>query len=66
MCSIARMTRKDAAFVQTIKTGVDDSGMTAVEGIHPGDVVATSGFDKLRNNSKVALSNQAISGSPSP
>ena len=62
--------RNNAASMQTVKTGVEDSGMTAVEGIHPGEVVATSSFDKLQNNSKVALSNQPIppatSGSTSP
>jgi multidrug efflux system membrane fusion protein len=52
--------RQDAASVQTVKTGIDDSGMTAVEGIHPGDVVATSGFDKLQNNSNVTLSKQPM------
>jgi multidrug efflux system membrane fusion protein len=34
--------------------------MTAVDGIHPGDVVATSSFNKLQNDSKVVLSNQPI------
>jgi multidrug efflux system membrane fusion protein len=56
--------------MQTIKTGTTDSGMTAVEGIKPGDVVATSSFNKLQNGSKVVLSNQPIppgtSGSKSP
>jgi multidrug efflux system membrane fusion protein len=62
--------RKDVAIMQTVKTGVEDSGMTAVEGIQPGDVVATSSFNKLQNNSRVALSKQpsppAASGSTSP
>jgi len=62
--------RKDAATMQTVKTGVEESGMTAVEGINPGDVVATTSFNKLQNNSKVALSNQPVlrgtSGSTSP
>jgi multidrug efflux system membrane fusion protein len=44
--------------------------MTAVEGIQPGDVVATSSFNKLQNNSQVALPSQPIppgtSGSTSP
>jgi multidrug efflux system membrane fusion protein len=56
--------------MQTVKTGVEDSGMTAVEGIQPGDVVATSSFNKLQNNSKVALSKQpappGTRGSTSP
>jgi membrane fusion protein, multidrug efflux system len=62
--------RNDAASMQTVKTGVEDSGMTAVEGINPGDVVATSSFNKLQNNSKVAISKQppprGTSGSTSP
>jgi len=52
--------RKDTATMQTVKTGVEDSGMTAVEGIQPGDVVATSSFNKLQNDSKVALSKQPV------
>jgi multidrug efflux system membrane fusion protein len=64
------LIRKDAATMQTVKTGVEDSGMTAVEGIQPGDVVATSSFNKLQNNSKVALSKQpappGTRGSTSP
>jgi multidrug efflux system membrane fusion protein len=62
--------RKDVATMKTVKTGVEDSGMTAVEGIQPGEVVATSSFNKLQNNSKVALSKQpsppGTSGSMSP
>jgi multidrug efflux system membrane fusion protein len=64
------LIRNDSATVQTIKTGIDDSGMTAVEGIQPGAVVATSGFDKLQNNSKITLSSHpvpaAVSGSTKP
>ena len=47
------------ASVRNIKTGVADSGMTAVEGINPGEVVATSSFDKLQAGSKVVVSKQA-------
>ena len=52
--------RNDAARMQTIKTGVADSGMTAVEGINPGDVVAASSFNKLQNNSKIVIATQPI------
>ena len=52
--------RDGTAHMQTVTTGVSDSGMTAVEGIHPGDVVATSSFNKLQNDSKVVLSNQPV------
>jgi len=46
------------ASVRNVKTGVADAGMTAVEGINPEEVVATSSFDKLQAGSKVVLSKQ--------
>lgn len=46
------------ANVRNIKTGVSDGGKTAVEGINPGEVVATSSFDKLQSGSKVTVSRQ--------
>jgi multidrug efflux system membrane fusion protein len=48
-----------AATVRNIKTGVADGGMTEVEGINPGEVVATSSFDKLQAGSKIVVSKQA-------
>ncbi|MCU1335995.1 MAG: putative Co/Zn/Cd efflux system rane fusion protein [Bryobacterales bacterium] len=54
------LVRNGTAVMQTIKAGVADAGMTAVEGINPGDVVATSSFNKLQNGSKVAISTQPI------
>ena len=47
------------ASVRNIKTGVADGGMTEVQGINPGEVVATSSFDKLQAGSKVVVSKQA-------
>ena len=47
------------ASVRNVTTGVADGGMTAVEGINPGEVVATSSFDKLQAGSKVVVSKQA-------
>jgi multidrug efflux system membrane fusion protein len=35
--------------------------MTAVQGINPGEVVATSSFEKLQNGSKVVVAKQAPS-----
>jgi membrane fusion protein, multidrug efflux system len=46
------------ATVRNVKAGVTDSGMTAVTGINPGDVVATSSVDKLQNGSPVRISKQ--------
>ena len=47
------------ASVRNITTGVADGGMTAVEGINPGELVATSSFEKLQNGSKVVVAKQA-------
>jgi multidrug efflux system membrane fusion protein len=52
------------ASVRNITTGVTDNSITAVEGINPGEVVATSSFDKLQEGSKVVVSKQANSQSP--
>jgi len=35
-----------------------------VEGINPGDQVATSSFDKLQDKSKVTISKQAAPANP--
>ena len=50
---------------RNITTGVADAGLTAVEGINPGDVVATSSFEKLQNGSKVVQSKTAPPTNPS-
>lgn len=47
------------ASVRNITTGVSDGGNTAVQGINPGEVVATSSFDKLQSGSKVVVTKQA-------
>jgi multidrug efflux system membrane fusion protein len=52
------------ASVRNITTGVADGGMTAVQGINPGEVVATSSFDKLQSGSKIIVSKQASSSNP--
>ena len=44
------------AKMQNIKPGTTNEGLTAVEGIKPGDMVATSSFEKLLNGSKVNIS----------
>jgi membrane fusion protein, multidrug efflux system len=48
------------AHLRNIKTGVTDGGTTQVTGISPGDVLANSSFDKLQDNSKVAVSKTPI------
>jgi multidrug efflux system membrane fusion protein len=68
--SYVYVIRNGTAYLQNIKPGVSDSGMTAVEGVNPGDVIADSSFQKLQNNSKVVLSKTPLpattSGSNAP
>jgi multidrug efflux system membrane fusion protein len=52
------------ASVRNITAGVTDAGKTAVQGINPGDVVATGSFDKLQAGSKVTVSKQAAAENP--
>jgi multidrug efflux system membrane fusion protein len=47
------VVRDGIANMQPVKAGVVDSGMTAVEGIRPGDVVATSSFERLQDGATV-------------
>jgi multidrug efflux system membrane fusion protein len=52
------------ARVRNITAGVADGGMTSVTGINPGEVVATSSFDKLQNGSPAAVAKQAPAKNP--
>jgi multidrug efflux system membrane fusion protein len=45
----------NVAHLHNIKPGVTDNGLTQVEGINPGDVVADSSFDKLQDGAKVTV-----------
>ncbi len=44
--------------MRSVKPGVTDGGVTQVDGINPGDVVANSSFDKLQDNAAVVISNK--------
>jgi multidrug efflux system membrane fusion protein len=59
------LIQNDTAQIRNVKPGVTDGGMTVVEGIIPGDVVADSSFEKLQNNSKVAVSKKPLPTSTS-
>jgi multidrug efflux system membrane fusion protein len=60
--SFVYVIQDNVAHLHNIKVGVTDNGLTQVEGINPGDVVANSSFDKLQDNSKVTIA----SGSKPP
>ncbi len=53
--SYVYLIQNGTALLRDIKPGVEDSGLTAVQGINPGDVVADSSFEKLQDKSKVAI-----------
>jgi membrane fusion protein, multidrug efflux system len=63
--SFVYVIQNDIAHMRSIKPGVTDGGMTQVDGINPGDVVANSSFDKLQDNAAVASSNKG-STKPTP
>ena len=48
----------DVASTRQVKAGATDGGMTQVEGIAPGDVVATNGFERLQDKAKVTIARE--------
>jgi multidrug efflux system membrane fusion protein len=68
--SFVYVIQDNVAHTRNVKPGVTDRGMTQVDGINPGDVVANSSFDKLQDNGKVSVSNNPApapaSGSSAP
>ena len=63
--SFVYVIQNNIAHIRSIKTGVTNGGVTQVDGINPGDVVANSSFDKLQDNTAVVVSNK-VSTQPSP
>ena len=59
--SFVYLIQNNYAHQRSVKPGVTDRGLTQVEGINPGDVVANSSFDKLQDNVKVIISNKPVS-----
>jgi len=62
--SFVYVIKDNVAHMQSIKPGVTDAGVTQVEGINPGDVVANSSFDKLQDKAKVVISKPATDNKP--
>ncbi len=54
--------RDGEAQIQNVTTGVSEAGMTAVEGIQPGDVVITDNFEKLQNGVPVTPTKKPARG----
>jgi membrane fusion protein, multidrug efflux system len=62
--SFAYVIANGTASVRNINPGTTDAGMTAVTGLNPGEIVATSSFDKLQAGSKVVVSKQPVQTNP--
>jgi membrane fusion protein, multidrug efflux system len=60
--SYVYIIQDNVAHLRDIKPGVADNGLTQVDGINPGDVVADSSFEKLQDKSKVVV----VPAKPSP
>ena len=56
--SFVYVIQNNIAHMRGIKPGVTDGGLTQVDGINAGDVVANSSFDKLQENTEVIVPNQ--------
>jgi membrane fusion protein, multidrug efflux system len=57
--SFVYVIQNSQASMRDIKIGVSNEGITAVEGVNAGEVVADSSFEKLQNGSKVVISKTA-------
>jgi multidrug efflux system membrane fusion protein len=58
--SFVYVLQNNFAHMRSIKPGVMDGGLTQVDGLNPGDVVANSSFDKLQDNVAVVISNKPV------
>jgi multidrug efflux system membrane fusion protein len=63
--SFVYLIQNNFAHMVSIKPGVTNGGVTQVDGINPGDVVANSSFDKLQDKASVAISNKPATASTS-
>ena len=48
----------NTATIRTVTVGTTDGDTVAVQGIQPGETVATKGFEKLQDGARVAVQNQ--------
>jgi multidrug efflux system membrane fusion protein len=62
--SFVYVIQNSITHIRTVKPGVTNGGVTQVDGINPGDVVANSSFDKLQENAAVVVSTNPVSTNP--
>jgi membrane fusion protein, multidrug efflux system len=63
--SFVYVIQHDTAHMRSVKPGVTNSGVTQVQGINPGDVVANSSFDKLHDKALVTITKTPQPTNPS-
>jgi multidrug efflux system membrane fusion protein len=63
--SFVYLIQSNFTHMVSIKPGVTNGGVTQVDGINPGDVVANSSFDKLQDKVAVVISNKPVTPSTS-
>jgi multidrug efflux system membrane fusion protein len=63
--SFVYVIQNGVAHMRTVKPGIADNGLTQVDGIDPGDVLANSSFDRLHDGALVAPTGPAAPGAPS-
>jgi multidrug efflux system membrane fusion protein len=64
--SFVYVIEDNVAHLKNIKPGVSDGGLTQVDGINPGDVLADSSFDKLQDKSKITVATGKPSANQTP
>jgi membrane fusion protein, multidrug efflux system len=62
--SFVYVIQNNFAHMRSVKPGVANGGVTQVDGLNPGDVVANSSFDKLQDNAKVVVANTPATANP--
>ena len=63
--SFVYLLQNNFAHMRSVTPGVTNGGVTQVEGINPGDVVANSSFDKLQDKAAVVIPNQPVTAKTS-
>jgi membrane fusion protein, multidrug efflux system len=63
--SFVYVIQDNVAHVRAVKPGVTDNGMTQVDSVKPGEIIADSSFDKLQDNAKVIVAGKPAATKPS-
>jgi len=58
--SFVYVIQDNFAHMRSVKPGVTDGGITQVDGVNPGEVVANSSFNKLQDKEAVVIANKPV------